>query len=1381
MADFIRGGDSVPFRNRLSNLYNDTKKSTDFVIKDPVQNSEDPDIKALHRKLKIQKDRLVSWGVEWTNPDQNCDIDEDLSKAGLAEVVASVMSTIKDILNEAEPMWQSSRRIITGAPPASARAIAAAGDSKTPVVEWDKGHFENLVNDLTTSIDTLFDLSRVRSSAPLRTAQAAPSSKSQTSLHMASVDETTKQSLRPPQKIDPSSLTSLASLRMESSAMGASSTASTLSDGIVFMNDKALASLLNEPEPSSNQPLRPLLLEFSAFDQIYATTGIKPPQGTLDQLYTGLQEYSRRRSTWSGLPRLLGYFEDMRTSRLGLVYQFPPGFNPVHFESNTHNPVSSIRTLSDLLSRPDFEPPLEAKFRLAYNMAHTIFDMHSRNVTHGAVLDCNIWFGKPSTSRGNSTSQIDIRRPLISSFELFPSWSSTGLVDPTTVVAANPIYRHPLDPRVTPHSPLVQFSDLRVLDLYSLAVMLLSIGMWTKPENLVVEGAPSIPESIVDQLAIRCGTLFMKAVQCLWGAVDQELTGQTTGADLLSSVRTKVTGFLEACSALDTTGNDETVMESSETVPKPAINPRKLKRAVNPPSTTDSAPRWGTYGGSETAKQKQIEAFGKRFVDVERVQKSPKPARSAPDLGSAMSETLKTAPPIPMPVVPSMPGVHPAPVPAAPTSAPPPIPTSAQAPRSVSAKPKLRLYNQVQVPLPNEVTNTWNNVLMHQINHALKQFYRKHAETVEISLESMGPSPNKTKPVVLIVCSSVSKVKAILKCKLGDLFDDETGMGFGLKVRSGKIVRSHNAAPRRSNHHSNEEDDKDKGRNVDFQVQPTNGASISAWNGERHLPPVSFGGLVMVDEKPYGMTVHHMLDDPEQDSGYTGVAKDNTFDSGVASFTTRSRSKIPTQRPTQPSLLSRDPQEPLVHRSCVRRKPLPPSFAERGGGDAVNRQEQQQQAAPATAAGPAPTPGAIHHASQSDLGSFMQQQSLFAATERRNQQNQVRHIPVWAQQTLPPPRSRAYPEQNLESDLSASNDDADSEDMERDKALLAAAYAQFSMELSDSEDEYSEVPDLDVHEYMTDSEDEGMDPFSSTEPGDIKGVEAGYGDDYIVTQPAMEDVPSDFFPCEETADEDHLDTYSLGQVYASSGIRRRIKDGLVHEIDWALFEFKADRLPAANTIPRIELPSGSGKPEADGDTCSPNKPPLRPTAVASTLNLPGLEVQCMARTSGLQTGMILPTLTSVKIYGRTTISHSYQVSPIPPPPAGMNSSGSAASLPIGLPGDSGAWVIDRRQGLVCGHVLAWSQRRQIAYICPMDVLLLDIADTLGAVHVRLPENKAQGWSAESPGGAVKQTRERRELKYETTMSLAGQLENLGIDEMPEMSEKSKTIGFVPNF
>lgn len=54
------------------------------------------------------------------------------------------------------------------------------------------------------------------------------------------------------------------------------------------------------------------------------------------------------------------------------------------------------------------------------------------------------------------------------------------------------------------------------------------------------------------------------------------------------------------------------------------------------------------------------------------------------------------------------------------------------------------------------------------------------------------------------------------------------------------------------------------------------------------------------------------------------------------------------------------------------------------------------------------------------------------------------------------------------------------------------------------------------------------------------------------------------------------------------------------------------------------------------------------------------------------------------------------------------------------PGDSGAWVFDKRTGRVCGHVLAHSSKTGTTYIAPMDVMLEDIARSLNASRVTLP-------------------------------------------------------------
>ncbi|RNJ59350.1 hypothetical protein D7B24_002728 [Verticillium nonalfalfae] len=1094
---FPAGGYQLPMHRRLSRLYNDTKKSSDFLTQ-PVQNAEDPDIKALHRKLRIQKDRFVSWGMEWSDPSQTEEIDESLSKAGLSEVVGSILSTIHDIVAEAEPLWQSSKALVSG----GKASEKSSGDKKIPIVAWDKGRFEDLIRDLTTSVDTLYDLSRTRSSG----AFSAPSSRTKLSKSTASAEdlrsfESTR--MQTPQQIDPSSLTNLNSMPITQSAA---------TRDIVLMSRQALATIGKQIGP---QPSGPLLLEFAEFDPVYATTGIMPPMARFEKLSAGLQRESQRApGAWTGLPRLLGYFEDLQYSRLGLVYQFPPTFNAIRQDSNTRNPVDNLCTLNDLLMRPDFEPRLEAKFRLANNLANTVFDLHARGITHGNILDRNVTFcNTHNPDRPDSTSEVDIRRPLISSFDLFPDAPSDHEEVPFIQ-----LYRHPLDPRTAPAGPITDRTDSRILDLYSLAMILTSIGLWTRLEYLVPDPlSPSIPESILEQLAIRCGTLYVKAVQVCWDAVDQELAGKVVGEELLANVQVKASRYLEACCILDgVSGLDE-----------------RLGRDLG--DTTSSILTQASQAGPAT----QIQAAPDEMkVQIARV---PVPA-PAPAMDSEKALLAKRD-----------------------AERKNPSPHALQSPHfeistveQSSVKPsKQRLYPNV--PLSPDAIEKWHTTVMPQVNQALRHFYRKYPETVEISLESIGVSPQKTKPTVLVVCTSVSKVKAILKRKLGEVF--EAGNEFGLKVCKGQIVLSRKQAgdSKRSMTVEGSDGGETTPANPSYQECPNNGASIGAWIGDRHLPPVSFGGLVIVDDKPYGMTVHHMLDDPDQD---------------------------------------RAPQKDLAestHRSMARPDDM-----------------------------------------------------------------------------------------SLQNFYADSADDSGSEDV--------------ACEFSDSDSEASET---DITSDTSDDESES-DDGDYGQPGDIPGVEPGCGEGYVVTQPAMDDVDNDFYPCAETADEDHLDSYSLGEVYASSGIRRREQDGLVHEIDWALFEFHEERLPDDNSIPHFKKTTKKDATAPTGDNF------MRPMDVTPSSALPGLEVQCIARTSGLQSGRILPAMVSIRIYGRQSPSHSYQVT------SGM------ASPSMGIPGDSGAWIMDREMGRVCGHVLAWSQRKMVAYICPMDVLLLDIAETLGAETVRLP-------------------------------------------------------------
>lgn len=983
-----------------------------------------------------------------------------------------------------------------------------------------------------------------------------------------------------PQQINSATLTCIESPHLADSLPG------TEARQVVFMSKQGYAEFARVR--GLRQGYSPLLLEYAYFDPVYSSTGIMPSMARFEKLSSGLQARMQRPSNaWIGIPQLLGYFEDMDHSRLGLVYHFPPGYNAVvPSDVAAHQPRSCLLTLGDMLSSPSIEPRLEVKFRLASNLANTVFEMHARGIAHGRLGDSSVLFGR-DTAPGTAATDIsraDMRKPAISGFDLFPATPSPDKQQQSL------LFRHPLNPQsFSPESTPIVDADPRAFDLYSVAMLLLSIGLWTKVENLVPHReSASVSETVLDQLAVQCGTLYMKAVQTCWNAMETVVSAKTPSESHLARVELKVSRYLEACCVLDT-------VSAFEEPPREGLRREDTFGATTVTATPTPTPTLTPAASF----------YHKQSTDIKA------PLDRAPDRGRPTDDFLSRVPPM---------GSGP--------PVPPRIPPSmrtatfgrADAGLSMSAKPEpVRLKLFPQVPLPPDVIEQWHTFLMPQINFALRNFYRSHPESVEISLESVGESPRNTTPTVMVVCTSVSKVRQILQRKLGAVFDGSSG--FSLKVCSGRVLRSRKNGTAQVDRPKRSQDDSGRiqilAANKQFQERPQNGASIGAWIGDRHLPPVSFGGLVLIDDKPFGMTVHHMLDDPD------------AIEAAAA----------------------REGQKPLRSSS----------------GSAAAKQE-------------------IEALGQSLLDWYEELQADSPAT-------------------------------------SSSGDD-------------------FACEFSDTN---SAVSDSDLTSEWSDNsdEDDSDEPgASSREPGDLPGVEPGFGDGYVVTQPALDDVEKDFYPDQETQDDDHLDSCGLGDIFASSGVRRRVDElGLVHEIDWALFEFKEERRPADNSIPHLPL-DGRGTPSS-----TPREkglsPVLHPTTVAPSSALPGLEVQCMARTSGLQTGRILPTITSVKIYGRMSPSHTYQISgsssaaaasaatvPRAAQSTGITDGGGGGgggrrpNMPIGIPGDSGAWIVEREHGRLCGHVLAWSERKKVAYLCPMDVMLLDIAETLDAGEVRLPGGDA---------------------------------------------------------
>lgn len=158
-----------------------------------------------------------------------------------------------------------------------------------------------------------------------------------------------------------------------------------------------------------------------------------------------------------------------------------------------------------------------------------------------------------------------------------------------------------------------------------------------------------------------------------------------------------------------------------------------------------------------------------------------------------------------------------------------------------------------------------------------------------------------------------------------------------------------------------------------------------------------------------------------------------------------------------------------------------------------------------------------------------------------------------------------------------------------------------------------------------------MESFTEEDDGFTSGITRGQGDHVVLTQPALDDVDENFFPCDEDKDEDHIDSHRLGHVHASSGLRRSTdKDGISHEIDWLLMKLDDERLQPYNVVPGgrrycLEESLFSFRPKLLEPICRREydaREDLYPRKVVAVDQLSGLDVHCTGRTSGLGDGKI---------------------------------------------------------------------------------------------------------------------------------------------------------------
>ncbi|KAK3712253.1 V-type proton ATPase 16 kDa proteolipid subunit [Vermiconidia calcicola] len=1170
--------------SHLTKLYSDAKKSALDSLE--VQPNATQQFSALHRKYRIQKDRLITWGLAWSDEERGPDgnIDESVARAGLTETVDSVLRNIKEVTDEAE-------RIKAASVPGM---MNKAGDNKiSQTMPFDEARYEDLLRDLTTSIDTLYDLSRSRKALARGehpTFNAASYLEEKPSLGKAgSILKSLTRSpsyassqvtLVNPPPFSRSSLSPWPGLppRLDAAALRLSEEGPPPYESLGVPSTTRLVGRLVRSKTSDNVQNSlgstaaevPVLIEYANFDATYRDTGVPPPLQRLETLASIFQPMRPESQTNLSL---LGYFEDFKQPRIGLVYDLPYSIQN-RIQGTVHNPAQSLAPISLLKmvqksNKPQPQnseiavPALEDRFAIALSLVEQLHEVHSRQIAHGNINSSSVIFTNFENDSPRSRYK-QLRSPLWSSFDLFSKCSIEGVAR-----SANfNIYKHPED---HPHSPGRSTGTDIKFDMYGLAILLLEVGLWTpigelyKAKYTLADFKIRLERIWIPKLSAKCGSGYMRAVQaCVAAADDLDLS---QSMPVIESAYELVLRNIRRCCLLDENGMTDSFspayISSGTETPISTFNVRRKPLPTEKDilarqySDTNELRRVRSDATAESGISSRLSSLPNlpSFDPQHTLARHPSERSqsfSRQSLKRRVSQNFTSAPSFKeyrrkVTLIQQKWREHQA---RSHRTKNEQANTKESAPDTKSNDPGERLapvrkeYPQLQ--LPQAVIDDWHNRTSMQLAKLVERALRGSPESSSIALTAYGETPETARPTFLVCCTSTAKVKQVLKRH----FKYDTSI-CDVRVKKDEIRRCRRPkSGQQTNivHRSMAPYDVyAKAVNPDYQDRPLCGASIGAFRDDEHLPPVSFGGVLLVDGVSYGMSVHHMLE-PEDD-------EDEEADS----------SKVEVESET--------------------------------------------------------------------------------------------------------------------SSIGGSDDGSDSEDSEDEETVRPAS--------------------------------PGLETFTTADghEGDCPGIVPGDYEEIPITQPALDDaidldlhVDEDDDDDEDSGiDEDHLLSYKLGQVHASSGLKRKtpcsleggyksMSQSMPQEIDWALFELVPPRAQAFNIV------KGGGK------YCSPPSSSCSdsyPIAIKSSSELACAKVHCLGRTSGLAAGVVSSTMELVKIHGRSTFSASWTV-----------------DGDFGVGGDSGAWVINNEDGKVCGHVLA--SRRGRTYICPMDLLLEDIKTTLGAKSISLP-------------------------------------------------------------
>ncbi|KAF7195767.1 hypothetical protein HII31_02902 [Pseudocercospora fuligena] len=841
-----------------------------------VQTASNAQYTSLHRKYRIQKDRLITWGLEWSDGEKGSDanIDDAVTKAGLSETVESVLRNIQEVTEEAERIKSASLPLIK----------EGEAFPQRPAV-FDEARYEDLLRDLTTSIDTLYDLTQSRRALargehptfedpidfPIEQPLKPSSSISKKPLKhiydnasFASSGTTlvnptfSKPFLSPhaglPSRIELSALRLPIETPPPYEAVGVPSTTRMVA---LLVRNRVSESV--QSAIASSAPEVPVLVEYANYDATYRATGRPPPLQRLEALATFFQPM--RADSQTNLS-LLGYFEDSDQPRIGLVYDLPYTIQNKLQTGMSTEPLAPLSLLK-LVQKANKQqssatevpaPALEHRFRMALRLTEQLHSLHASQLAHGNINSSSVIF--TTTENETEANRLEqLRKPLWASFDLF----SKSNIEGVNRASDFNIYRHPLD---EPNGVDREFPVDLKFDLYGLGVILLEIGLWTpigdlyKAKYTLADFKLRLEKIWIPKLAAKCGSAYMRAVEtCLRLSDDMDnsrLTAEGVYGLLLQ--------FLKRCSLLDDVGSSTELIPASELVSQPSSptqsyrSPRR-RHAVRRPSEASSLAKQL----SETIEPRRSMS-GKSAARPHRHSSYPAPSPLAgrtltdPELsrqGSRASH-MSTRPGLAEVKEQIMERWH--------TRPEPSIRDfkrrvtliqqrwrqcqairqqnlqAAEATRTSMDEEAEQLANGKRaefpdVPLPQNILDHWQNTMCFQINALVAKALRHSKESCSIRLCPYGESKATARPTLIVGCKSTSKVKHALKRHLKydpSMYDIRVKKeGEIRRCRKSRRERALEAAERSMAPYR--DPNVEKAVNPDYQERPLCGASIGAF------------------------------------------------------------------------------------------------------------------------------------------------------------------------------------------------------------------------------------------------------------------------------------------------------------------------------------------------------------------------------------------------------------------------------------------------------------------------------------------------------------------------------------------------------------------------